>query len=481
MLPAHEEWIDLCATHQLTGIDCVNELLRFNVLDQLIRGNAQAREWGVSLEDLYQLAQKSTTESFGEVPYDMDTFQALYGPSFAVDPMAFISDTGLLDGIDEGLQWNCIIEEHVAAHKDSDELVLYAYVEEYAGMIEHILQSYDPKKVVLYTASPNLYSVLTRLYPLANIVDMWPSYTYFEHIFALSVGMFQGTDTVGEEVANGMNQLLPEGTAQLFLPASMVQNQTGLNKLVMNYFLQVERVESMYEWAPLGVYEINIGVQPVDKMNIGVKEVDGDEVHTIPFIKLPHGVFGEMPVFTVVNYALSLRSILLPGEPLHPALSMDGMYCLDTRIPKQMKDMLRSQGCYYLVFHSSDEYVQVEVTTAEPTHGVYWMFPDQELPLMWYAYFSSSAGQTIALHIRQLVKTEEAFGYLLGSCRRNVLNVQTEMNVTRAIQEGKETFEAALEAARNQWVTIMDRVGCEVMPAVDSIHIDISVGMDEEK
>ena len=38
--------------------------MRFKVLDQLLSSNANSREWGVTPEDLYGLAEKSTVESF---------------------------------------------------------------------------------------------------------------------------------------------------------------------------------------------------------------------------------------------------------------------------------------------------------------------------------------------------------------------------------------------------------------------------------
>ena len=166
----NEEFIALCATHGIEGIDIVNELMRFKVLDQLISSNASSREWGVTADDLYALAEKSTVESFGPVPYDLNTFQALYGPSFRVELFDFISDTGILDGLDVGTIWETPVRESIEAHSKTGELVLYAYVEEYAGMIEEILQSYEDKKVVLYTASLVCYSILTRLYPMAQLL-----------------------------------------------------------------------------------------------------------------------------------------------------------------------------------------------------------------------------------------------------------------------------------------------------------------------
>jgi hypothetical protein len=132
----NEEFITLCAANGIEGIDIVNELMRFKVLDQLISSNASSREWGVTPEDLYALAEKSTVESFGPVPYELNTFQNLYGPSFKVELFDFISDTGILDGLDVGTIWETPVRESIEAHSKTGELVLYAYVEEYAGMVE---------------------------------------------------------------------------------------------------------------------------------------------------------------------------------------------------------------------------------------------------------------------------------------------------------------------------------------------------------
>jgi len=196
----NEEFIALCANHGIEGIDIVNELMRFKVLDQLISSNASSREWGVTADDLYALAEKSTVESFGPVPYDLNTFQALYGPSFRVELFDFISDTGILEGLDVGTIWETPVRESIEAHSKTGELVLYAYVEEYAGMVEEILQSYEDKKVVLYTASPVCYSILTRLYPMAQIINQWPHRSYFDHIFTGTVGMFQSSEDIVEEL-----------------------------------------------------------------------------------------------------------------------------------------------------------------------------------------------------------------------------------------------------------------------------------------
>ena len=52
---------------------------------------------------------------------------------------------------------------------------------------------------------------MTRLYPMAQIINQWPHRSYFDHIFTGTVGMFQSSEDIVEEVANGLHNLVPEG------------------------------------------------------------------------------------------------------------------------------------------------------------------------------------------------------------------------------------------------------------------------------
>ena len=445
----NEEFITLCAAHGIEGIDIVNELMRFKVLDQLISSNASSREWGVTADDLYALAEKSTVESFGPVPYDLNTFQALYGPSFRVELFDFISDTGILEGLDVGTIWETPVRESIEAHSKTGELVLYAYVEEYAGMVEEILQSYEDKKVVLYTASPVCYSILTRLYPMAQIINQWPHRSYFDHIFTGTVGMFQSSEDIVEEVANGLH-----------------------NNIALQFFLNQKRVETIREWTPIGAYEIVYGKYDVKKMRVGLRERVGDEWKTINYIPLPHGVFAQLPVFTVLNYGLSLRSILLPGSQTDVALGQDGIYCIDSRVSELGRTALIESGAYFLIFKRHTDHIDVDITTEAPVDDMYWMFPDAELAYMWYAYFCSTTGQTLIQEISILVQTDESFGYMLSSVRRRVLDVKDEAQLIESVQAADEAYIKAVTEATRSWKETVDSLGAQVMPPTASIDIE---------
>ena len=58
---------------------------------------------GCSPGDLYGLAEKSTVESFGPIPYSVKYISCIVRPlHLRVELFDFISDTGILDGLDVG-------------------------------------------------------------------------------------------------------------------------------------------------------------------------------------------------------------------------------------------------------------------------------------------------------------------------------------------------------------------------------------------
>ena len=63
----------------------------------------------------------------------------------------------------------------------------------------------------------------------------------------------------------------------MFLPATMAQNQLGLNNMALQFFLNQKRVEVIREWTPLGAYEIVYGKYDVKKMRVGLRERVGNE------------------------------------------------------------------------------------------------------------------------------------------------------------------------------------------------------------
>lgn len=158
----------------ITGSAMVTELLRFRVLDQMLQGSPEVRQWGITGEKLYELAQQSTVETFGPIPYDQTGFEQVYGPSFAVEVMDFITETGYIEGLASGEQWRLPFKEIIEEHKTSEGIILFAFIEEYAGLAEEILQTLPTERLLLYTPSETCYNLFKQLYPLAPVINEWP-------------------------------------------------------------------------------------------------------------------------------------------------------------------------------------------------------------------------------------------------------------------------------------------------------------------
>ena len=219
--------------------------------------------------------------------------------------------------------------------------------------------------------------------------------------------------------------------------------------MALQFFLNQKRVEAIREWTPLGAYEIVYGKYDVKKMRVGLRERVGEEWKTINYIPLPHGVFAQLPVFTVLNYGLSLRSILLPGGQTDVALGQDGIYCIDSRVSELGRNALVENGAYFLTFKR---------------HA--------ELAYMWYAYFCSTIGQTLIQEVSMLVQTDESFGYMLSSVRRRVLDVNDEAQLITSVQAADEAYIKAVTAATDDWKSTVDELGAQVMPPTTSIDIE---------
>lgn len=492
MKEAFANLISLFKDNGLEGIDIINEMLRFRVLDQLISSQPGTREWGITSEKLLALAQQSTVESFGPISYGEEVFRKLYGPSFGVDLMDFIGETDIVSGLEPGHQWRIALQECIDQYAKEEGVTFFGFVEEYTSLVDDILQAFGKDKVVLHTNSPTCYSVLSRLYPMAKIVDYWPEDVKFDHVVAAAAGVFDSSEDIVEQMAGGIDLVKNYGTARLFLPMAMVYSQLGINKMALQFLLQQDRMEAIREWAPLGALEFVYGVAPVKKTRIAVREVMSDaETHQTtyketPFIQLPHGVFADMPVFSVANYALSLSSVLMPGNQNCPALGLDCIYCQDGRLPQRALDMIAISGTFFLSFKRVPVQVQrfnqdgegiqsgqamyrvdVSLSQERPEDTVYWMTYDKEIAYMWYAYFHTELGQDILARLASLVTTDVAFGQLIGSCRRALLKPEQEELLALTMEQAMQAYQEALQKAEEGWHDTLVNLGQPVMPEAE--------------
>ena len=137
----------------VTGPAIVQEIARFRVLDQIITQSGEVREWGITPKELFELAQTSTVDMFGPLPYDEEGFKDIYGISFSVELMDFISATGYYEGVSAGRQWSVPMQEVIDFHKNTEGIILFAYFEEYAAIAEEIMQTLPTDRLLFYTPS----------------------------------------------------------------------------------------------------------------------------------------------------------------------------------------------------------------------------------------------------------------------------------------------------------------------------------------
>lgn len=374
--------------------------------------------------------------------------------------MEFLGPNGLAEGLVAGQGWEPALLPIIQEYRGQEGRTLFAHIEEYGALVDTIVSTLGLDHVVLHTASPLAYEVFSKLYPHVTIYNSWPEDQTFERMVVAAAGVFQACDDIVEDVANGLSCLDSYGSAHLFLPMTMVQAQFGLNNMVLQFLLAQDRMEAIREWAPLQVIEFQLGRTPVKKTRIAIREIEGDGYRETPFIQLPHGVFADMPVFSPVNYALSLHSILLPGGKQSPSLGQDGIYAWDGRLPAPVRVGLQTEETYYLSFtrrlvkqvleNTDGEevtggrpsfVVEVRISQGKAQGDTYWMLPDKELAYMWYAYFSTGSGQVIASKLASMAVTDVGFGQLLGSCRRAVLSQEQETDLVTSLASHLANYE----------------------------------------
>ncbi len=168
-----EAWEKMEARYKEAGIESkeqiMRELFRAKAVDMIVSSNPQFRQWGLTAEELFDLMVRHTTPYFGEYPGTADIFVRLYGVSLQTNPFQYGVETGYFDG-SAGEEWSGIQNEFFAAAIACEGTVLLAGVEQYAGMIDALLQKVKAREIILHTTDAALQDLLKRTYPLLTII-----------------------------------------------------------------------------------------------------------------------------------------------------------------------------------------------------------------------------------------------------------------------------------------------------------------------
>lgn len=481
MTESIKKFITLCNEKGLKEGEIIREMARFKAVDQMVSSQPGSRTYGLTGDDLFGLA-KSTEDIFGPVPYDQDTFLKVYGPSFAVDIMDVITETGYYEGVAAGHQWDVPFEEIIEFHKHSEGIILFAYIEEYASLAERIMQEIPTDRLLFYTATPECFQLFRSMYPLAPVIDEWPEDVIFDHIVAASTGMFQAPAMIMEQLASRVVNLDEKGTAHLFIPLSAAWDQLNMNRVALQFLILQNRLEAIREWAPLGTYEFVYGKDTPKKVDLAIREVVGNEYKDNHFIPLPHEIVASMEAFTMADYSLSLCGVKPCMNPKNPTLGEDAHMLVDYRLPTYVQAAFGAYETHRLevTMHGIDvkvslvdaghdgsvspEEARAAVDNYEAPSAAGWTFASKEAAYVWYTYFQRPEGKLILRTLAQMVVSTEALVQLMGSCRREVMKEEALAQFAHDFEAAKERREVSLAAAEIAWQGALAHLGREVMP-----------------
>lgn len=506
---------------QIRGSQIVNEMLRFYHIDKEISENRAYALCGVDGDALYALA-KETEAEFGELSYDQRTLERLYPMAFTVDLVELISEFGLVDGLVSGYQWRLPLEPIVEDYVAQEGIILFAYIEEYAGLMPYILKMLPVERLLFYTPSDSAYIVLKQLYPMATITMEWPDDVIFDHVVAATTGLFRAPVTIMEELAMRVGNITEFGSAHYFIPLGAVQDQLGMNRMAIQFMLLQKRLHKICEWAPLGAYEFVYGEGEVKKVGLQINEVVNDRhIRSTPFIKLPHEVLGSMETFSMAAYALSLCGLAPTLQAQLPCLGEDGYMNVDYKLPPYMQkitnayeglrlqvarkqsgvelalvlqagyaaDMPLDEEAFTKIVEAGgangnvDGYSNVNGTANATANTIadvvengnvtanesYWLFSDPRAAYIWYIFFSGEKGQLILKNLAHLVTTTPALLQLMGNIRRQILKDEQLNEVTAAFETVRGTYESELARLNEKFEQDIDRLSEAVVPTTTEV------------
>lgn len=300
------------------GTEIVNELLRFKAIDQILASRPGVAQWGVSLDELWELAVTATVDTFGPMKIAKTVFGAFYQKAFSVNVMEFIEETGYIEGIKAGKKWKDSADEFLLDwEKNGRGKILFAHIEEYAAIVEDILQRVSSTKIAFTAGTDSSFEIFSKLYPLADIQRTWPESEIFDGIFFIDTACFRPPSAGLHECMYYLDGLAKNGQAKLFLSNRAFIDESEISKKATTLLFQNFRTSSISEWLPYGVYECNIDSQEHTKIRLSIKEECNGDIKESKLIALRHELTGEFLPFTISQYILASGGFNLSSYAEH--------------------------------------------------------------------------------------------------------------------------------------------------------------------
>lgn len=409
----HLALIEAYTSQHIQGTAIINELLRCKALDQILASRPEVAQWGVTLDELWKLAEATTVATFGPLEVQKADFGRLYQQAFSVNIMEFIEDTDYMGGIRAGLHWKTSIEQFLVEAKNScSERILFAHIEEYAAMVEDILQSLPQDSVVLIAGTKEAFEIFSKLYPLANIQQSWPETETFNRIFSMHTDCFDAPELGLQEYAYYGDTLAVQGKGTYFISNRAVLVGDEISQKAAQLLWSNYRVAEVTEWLPYGVYEYTIDSKTHDKITLSIKErLDTDEIKRTKLIPLRHELIAELEPFTMAKYILACGGFDL---------------ALYTGTIPMGAELVFSNG-------------------VEPTFG------DPNSAALWSLFRESEIGQCIYDTLRLYVQTEEGLFQLLESISRPSFSTEIETELADQYWAAAKMYEEEVQEATQKW------------------------------
>ncbi len=426
----------LIAGYEALGVEepehIFNELMRFRYIDQLIA--SKGKEFTLSLDELYTLAEEETVKDYGKIPFPKESFGKAYQLAFSASLFEVIEGAIAIEGLAAGLDLGPALTPVLTAWQaeKGKGKILCAHVEEYGGYVEEILQRFGADRVVFQAETKAANLVLRRLFPQANIVVDLPITEQFEHILFIHRGTFEDSakSMIDSIAMLGKYCLSPEGTAAYFIDVRAFYDDPEQEEVWKEYFkkegfterrwadffYQNRRLTSITEWLPLEVWQLSFGKEESDKIALKFAEIkeDEDEIIDKKLIPLHRERILETEHFSLVDYALACCSYIPPKGDT----TLVYAWCLD------------------------------EVEGAPWRHT--WDM-DAKNAALWAAFMDTKYGKQIDSILWNFAGTEESYMQLLMGIRRPILPAEVADAIAAMYWQGITTYERELQAAEDKW------------------------------
>lgn len=320
------------ADYLLEGESLVNELARFKVLDTLISTDPNAKTYGLSQEQLWELANRATTEVFGPIPFAEKDFGRVYWKGLDVSPFVYLEWLALQGGtpVLTGEEHRAKILAFSKKIKQLEGNIVFGDVENYLSLVEEILNLDFAGHAVLHTDSQMVYELLRKMYPLASIVISYPTEGVAAN-FAISLLPAPGQS---KEMATVMRLAERFGTiacasyTAIYVAGSVQYvplDQANFFKLlcadVSSYLSMIGEGDSIgcikssikeIEYRlPENMLVLQFEEGSFKKVGISIVEVVEGKEKVNHLIPLPAEQIREIPHFSVIHYALQLNGLSL--------------------------------------------------------------------------------------------------------------------------------------------------------------------------